>query len=261
MREDLECGDPTSDLVDRASSVKARIIAKRDGVVSGTSHATTIFGMKDCHTDIKIRDGHPVHNDEVIMMVHGIAADVLSLERVVLNLMSRMSGIATVTKKMASHLPHGVELLATRKTAPGLRIFDKEAVEAGGGRRHRMNLGEMIMIKDNHMAVTGHSLERIVKKALLQQREFEVEVDTPSDAILAAKLGAPIILLDNFTPDMILNTIESLKKNGLRDAVKLEASGGITDDNIAEYGATGIDYVSSGYITNSVTALDLSLEM
>lgn len=259
VQEDLGDGDPTGSLLGK-TTIQARIITRQDGVISGTRHAATIFSMKNCQTKILIQDRQHASAGDSVMEIHGDGAGMLSLERVALNLLSRMSGIATLTEQMASSLPEGVRLLSTRKTAPGLRIFDKEAVEDGGGMRHRMNLGGMIMIKDNHISVEG-SLERLIKKALLQKELFEVEVDTPSDCMLAATLGAPIILLDNFTPDMIHDVVSGLRDVGLRDSVKLEASGGITIENVVEYGATGVDYISTGYVTNSAPSLDMSLEV
>lgn len=259
IHEDLVDSDPTSSLLDR-TTIQARIITRQDGVISGMKHASTIFGMRECLVDILVQSGQRTRAGDTIMKIQGNAADILSLERITLNLISRMSGIATLTERMVSSLPEDVRLLSTRKTAPGLRVFDKEAVEDGGGMRHRMNLGGMIMIKDNHISVEG-SLERLIKKAQLQKGQFEVEVDTPSDCILAATMGAPIILLDNFTPEMIHETILELEDRGLRNSVKLEASGGITVENVAIYGTTGVDYISSGYITNSAPSLDMSLEV
>lgn len=259
IHEDLVDGDSTGALLDK-TTIQARIITRQDGIISGAKYASTIFGMRDCQAHVIIQDREYAHSGDTIMSIQGNAADMLSLERTALNLMSRMSGIATLTKRLVSSIPKDVRLLATRKTAPGLRIFDKEAVEDGGGMRHRMNLGEMIMIKDNHVSVEG-SLECLIKKAQLQKTQFEVEVDTLSDCMLAATLGAPIILLDNFTPDQIQNAILELERVGLRDSVKLEASGGITAENITLYGATGVDYISLGYITNSAPSLDMSLEV
>ena len=260
VQEDLAGGDPTSDLLEREATVRARIVSRQDGIVSGVGHAAAIFGMRACAADILVRDGERVAAGQTVMAVSGRAADVLALERVALNLLSRMSGIATLTARLVSELPEGVRLLATRKTAPGLRPFDKEAVEAGGGLRHRMNLGEMIMIKDNHISVDG-SADRLIRKARLAGGRFEVEADTCAAALAAAALKVPVILLDNFTPDMIRDTVGELKRRGLRDAVELEASGGINAGNVAEYGRTGVDYVSAGCVTNSAPALDLSLEV
>jgi nicotinate-nucleotide pyrophosphorylase (carboxylating) len=151
-------------------------------------------------------------------------------------------------------------LYSTRKTAPGLRYFDKEAVAMGGGKKHRMTLGDMIMIKDNHIAAEG-SLIRLIQKARKKGKTFEVEVDTPQDAVLAATHGVPIIMLDNFTPQKIPKTVLALKRLGLRNKVKLEASGGINLQNIRRYARCDIDMISVGSITNSVKAVDFSLEV
>ena len=259
IAEDLAGGDPTGDLLSDVS-VTGNLVSRQRGVVSGAAHAVDIFATRGCSCVVVVADGETVDAGGVIMTVSGRAADVLALERTALNLMSRMSGIATQAATLASRLPEGVWLLSTRKTAPGLRLFDKEAVEAGGGLRHRMTLGEMVMIKDNHIAAEG-SLERLVQRAMERGERFEVEVDTPQDALLAARLGAPMILLDNFDPADIRDTVAALEREGLRGDVALEASGGITLRNIDEYGKSGVDYVSVGSMTGSAPGLDLSLEL
>jgi len=157
-------------------------------------------------------------------------------------------------------IPKKTKLYATRKTAPGLRYFDKEAVEIGGGKKHRLRLDEMVMIKDNHIAV-GNSLSFIIKKAKRKYKKFEVEVENTLDAVLAAKEGATIIMLDNFSPTQIKRTIKVLKNQKLRNKVMLEASGGINSKNISKYGKTGVDIISVGSITNSVKGIDMSLEI
>ena len=171
-----------------------------------------------------------------------------------------MSGIATQTNYLVKKIPFKTKLYATRKTAPGLRYFDKEAVEIGGGKKHRLRLDEMIMIKDNHIAVSD-SLESLIKKAKKKYKKFEVEVENISDAVFAAKSGAAIIMLDNFTPSQIKKAITVLKKEKLRNKVLLEASGGISEKNISNYGKTGVDIISIGSITNSVKGIDMSLEI
>ena len=171
-----------------------------------------------------------------------------------------MSGIATQTNELVKKIPTlKTKLYATRKTAPGLRFFDKEAVMIGGGEKHRMSLDEMVMLKDNHLAV--EPLERLIKKARSKHKKIEVEVETQKDAINAAKAGANIIMLDNFSQKNISKTISTLKKLGLRNKVKLEASGGITTNNISSFAKTGVDMISVGSITNSVSGIDLSLEV
>ena len=174
-----------------------------------------------------------------------------------------MSGIATQTNYLVSQIKkHSkkTNLYSTRKTAPGLRYFDKEAVIVGGGRKHRMALDGMIMIKDNHLLLSN-SMEDIIKKARKKRRQVEVEVENQRDAILATKYGATIVMLDNFSPAQIKKTITALQKEKLRNKVRLEASGGINSKNIGAYAKTGVDMISVGSITNSVKGLDLSLEV
>jgi nicotinate-nucleotide pyrophosphorylase (carboxylating) len=171
-----------------------------------------------------------------------------------------MSGIATQTNHLVKKIPSKTKLYATRKTAPGLRYFDKEAVEIGGGKKHRLRLDEMVMIKDNHIAIED-SLLSLIKKTKKKYKKFEVEVENTKDAVLAANMGATIIMLDNFTPAQIKKTIQTLKDQKLRSKVLLEASGGITSKNISKYGQTGVDIISVGSITNSVKGIDMSLEI
>ncbi|HKC78530.1 MAG TPA: carboxylating nicotinate-nucleotide diphosphorylase, partial [Nitrosopumilaceae archaeon] len=198
-----------------------------------------------------------------IIIVSGYAHIILSCERTALNLLSRMSGIATQTNHLVNKIKKvnpKVKLYSTRKTVPGLRLFDKEAVKIGGGNRHRMSLDDMIMIKDNHLAVSD-SVWELVQKACKKYRTVEVEVEGLNDAILAAKAGASIIMLDNCSPNEISKIINILKKLHLRDKVKIEASGGIDVSNIQAYARTGVDMISVGKITSSVPGLDLSLEV
>ena len=259
VQEDLAWGDPAGDLLPD-KTIRAGVVARRRGVVSGVLYVDMIFAMRRCRTHVIIPDGDEVAAGQAVMEVTGRAADVLALERTALNLLSRMSGIATLARDLASRLPPGIRLLSTRKTAPGLRLFDKEAVEAGGGFRHRMALGDMIMIKDNHIAASG-SLESLVRAAVRRGGRFEVEVETPDEALLAARLGAPVILLDNLTVPLIRDVVSMLEREGLRRRLELEASGGITIRNISEYGRSGVDCVSVGYMTNSAPCLDMGLDV
>ena len=193
------------------------------------------------------------------MSIRGDARNILTCERNALNLLTRMNRIAAQTNKLVKKIPKKTKLYATRKTAPGLRYFDKEAVEIGGGKKHRLRLDEMVMIKDNHIAVEN-SLLSIIKKAKRKYKKFEVEVENTLDAVIAAKEGAAIIMLDNFSPSQIKRTIKVLKNQKLRNKVMLEASGGINSKNIFKYGQTGVDIISVGSITNSVKGIDMSLE-
>ena len=260
LAEDIGKGDITSNLLPR-KKISANIISKEKGILAGVQYAKQIFTSRGCKVKILKNDGFKIQPNQKIMAISGSAQAVLSCERTALNLLSRMSGIATQTntlvKKIKMTNPE-VKLYSTRKTAPGLRLFDKEAVEIGGGHKHRMSLDQMIMIKDNHIAVVG-SIYELIKKARKKHKTIEVEVENLRDAIVAAHTGASIIMLDNLSPKEISKIVDTLKKLRLRNKVKIEASGGINSTNIHSYARTEIDMISVGKITNSVTGLDLSL--
>jgi nicotinate-nucleotide pyrophosphorylase (carboxylating) len=258
--EDIGKGDITSLLLQK-KKISARIISRENAIIAGVNYVKEIFRLKKCNVKIIKKDGCEVKPDQTIMIISGNAAEILTCERTALNLLTRMSGIATLTNELIKKIPNKkTRLYATRKTAPGLRYFDKEAVKIGGGQKHRLTLSEMVMIKDNHIAVEG-SLLSLIRAAKKRYQKFEVEVENASDATLAAKEGATIIMLDNFSPNQIKKTIQILKDQRLRDKVLLEASGGINSKNIAKYGSTGVDIISVGSITNSVKGIDMSLEI
>ena len=260
LAEDLRKGDITSALLPR-KIIKAKIISRGEAVVAGTKYAKIIFSLKGSNVKILSKDGDKIMPNNTIMEIKGTPQAIFSCERTVLNLLSRMSGIATQTQKLVKKIPnHSTKLYSTRKTAPGLRFFDKEAVRIGGGQKHRMTLGDMVMLKDNHLAVTD-SLAKLITKAVKKHKKIEVEVENQKDAIIVAKAGASIIMLDNFSPSQIKKTIKKLKEKGLRKKVKLEASGGINEKNISSYAKTGVDMISIGSLTNSVKGIDLSLEV
>ena len=262
LSEDIQRGDITSALLSN-QKIKAKIISREQGVVAGVVFARNIFRLKGSAVRIFTKDGSRLKQNQTVLQVSGNAKSILSCERTVLNLLSRMSGIATQTNYLVSQIKkHSkkTNLYSTRKTAPGLRYFDKEAVIVGGGRKHRMALDDMIMIKDNHLLLSN-SMEDIIKKARKKRRQIEVEVENQRDAILATKYGATIVMLDNFSPAQIKKTITALQKEKLRNKVRLEASGGINSKNIGAYAKTGVDMISVGSITNSVKGLDLSLEV
>tara|TARA_Y100000590_G_scaffold906_1_gene1110 strand:+ start:143 stop:970 length:828 start_codon:yes stop_codon:yes gene_type:complete len=262
LAEDVGKGDITSKLLQK-KRINAKIITREKTIVAGVRFAREIFSLKKCKVQIKKKDGMLVKPNQTILEINGNAADILTCERTTLNLLSRMCGIATQTntlKKQVKSVGSKSKIFATRKTAPGLRFFDKEAVKIGGGEKHRMTLNEMIMIKDNHLALEG-SLLSLLTKAKKTRGKIEVEVETIKDAVLCAKLGADIIMLDNFSPDQIKKTIKRLDKSGLRKKIMLEASGRINSKNITKYAETNIDMISVGSITNSVNGVDLSLEI
>jgi len=262
ISEDIQGGDITSVLLPK-KKIKAKIISRQEGVLAGVKFAGDIFRLKGCNVKIIKKDGAKLKSNQIILQISGNAGTVLSCERTALNLLSRMSGIATQTNFLVSKIRkinRKTKLYSTRKTAPGLRFFDKEAIMIGGGHKHRMSLNDMVMIKDNHLLITN-SMEGIIKSARKRHKHVEVEVENQRDAILAASSGATIVMLDNFSPVQIKKTIAALQKKKLRNKVKLEASGGINSKNIAAYTKTGVDMISVGSITNSVSGLDLSLEV
>jgi len=262
ISEDIQGGDITSVLLPK-KKIKAKIISRQEGVLAGVKFAGDIFRLKGCNVKIIKKDGAKLKSNQIILQISGNAGTILSCERTALNLLSRMSGIATHTNLLVSKIRKinkKTKLYSTRKTAPGLRFFDKEAIMIGGGHKHRMSLNDMVMIKDNHLLVTN-SIEGIIKSARKRHKHVEVEVENQRDAILAASSGATIVMLDNSSPVQIKKTITALQKKKLRNKVKLEASGGINSKNITAYAKTGVDMISVGSITNSVKGLDLSLEV
>jgi len=262
LAEDIGKGDITSKLLPK-KKIKARIISRQNGIVAGTKFVKEIFSSKGCKVNIIKKDGSTVSPNQIILEISGSAQTILSCERTALNLLSRMSGIATKTQKLVKKIRtvnSRIKLYSTRKTAPGLRFFDKEAVKIGGGEKHRMSLDQMVMIKDNHLAV-ANSLPSLILKAKKKYKKIEVEVENQEDALLVASAGVTIIMLDNFTPKEIISTVNKLKKAKLRHRVKLEASGGINEKNISSFAKTGVDMISVGEITNSVSVVDYSLEI
>ena len=262
LDEDVGGGDITSKLLQKKKIV-AKIITREETIVAGTKFARDIFALKKCRVKIYQKDGKIAKVNQTILEINGNVKDILTCERTALNLLSRMCGIANKTnnlKKQIKSTGSKSRIFATRKTAPGLRFFDKEAVKIGGGEKHRMTLNEMIMIKDNHLAAE-QSVEGILHKAKKTRGKIEIEVESQRDAILCAKLGADIIMLDNFSPEKIKKTIKKLTELKLRNKVVLEASGRISSRNIKKYAETNVDMISVGSITNSVSGIDLSLEI
>jgi len=191
LAEDVGKGDITSALLEK-KKISAKIISREKAIVAGAAYAKEIFKLKGCKAKIMIKDGSKIKPNQTIMTVTGDADKILTCERTALNIITRMSGIATQTNELVKKIPNKTKLYATRKTAPGLRYFDKEAVEIGGGKKHRLRLDEMIMIKDNHIAVEN-SIASLIKKAKKRYKKFEVEVENTEDAVLAANEGATII--------------------------------------------------------------------
>ncbi|MGQ9624864.1 MAG: carboxylating nicotinate-nucleotide diphosphorylase [Candidatus Bathycorpusculaceae bacterium] len=267
LAEDVGQGDITTELtVPEGCVAEARVVTREGGVVAGIEEAKILLENLGLKVEALTTDGKGVKAKQTLLKIYGDARTILAVERTLLNLLSRMSGIATTTRKLVERIQKAgfkTKVACTRKTAPGLLYFDKKAVSMGGGDTHRLHLDDMILIKDNHIAIIG-TVEKAVKKAkegCSFSKKIEVEVTRLEEALAAARAGADIIMLDNFSPNQIKNAIKQLDKTGFRGKVLLEASGGITIENVLAYAATGVDTVSLGEITDSPKALDISLEI
>ena len=267
LADDTGSGDVTSAaVVPLGLASEAIVKAKEVGTLAGLEEATVLAESAGLKVKKEAKDGTEIRKGQTIMKLSGDARTILSIERTLLNLVSRMSGIATTTKKLAEKLRRAkseIKIAATRKTAPGLHYFDKKAVFIGGGDPHRLNLGDMILIKENHIVVAG-SIEKAMRSAKQNasfSKKIEIEVNTKEDALKAAEAGADIIMLDNFTPKQIEGAIELLRQAGFLGKILLEASGGITPENLWEYATTQIDMISLGALTHSTRALDLTLDI
>ena len=267
LAEDVGQGDITTALIVPAeSTATAEVIAKEPGVAAGTEEAKILLESLGLKVEAPVSDGEKIETKQTMMKIFGDMRTILSVERTLLNILSRMSGIATATRKLTEKLQKAglkTKIACTRKTAPGLLYFDKKAVLIGGGDTHRLHLDDMILIKDNHITMAGsvgEAVKKVREKASFSKK-IEVEVARVEDVLAAAKAGVDIIMLDNFSPKQIEKAIKLLKKAGFLGNVLLEASGGIKTENIIEFASTGVDIVSLGEITDSTRALDISLEI
>ncbi len=255
IEEDAFYGDVTF-LPDR--EVKAVIVAKENFVLSGVELAEACFEVCGANVVVEKRDGEIVKNGEAIIAVEGNSSDVLLAERTALNAIQRMSGIATATRKLVDMVKdYGVKIAATRKTTPGFRIFEKLAVVHGGGDPHRMSLSDCVILKDNHLKL--FELEEAIKAVKISfTKKVEVEVNSVKDAVKAALAGADIVMLDNMSVEEVKLAVSEVRK--VSDAI-LEASGRITPDNVVDYAKTGVDVISSGWVTHSSRAVDVSMRV
>jgi nicotinate-nucleotide pyrophosphorylase (carboxylating) len=261
VSEDLGEWDDSSNLVPEMEA-KASIIAKEDCIISGLSEAKEILTYFGLRAELLYDEGEFVPAGGIVISIYGNARKILQSERLVLNFMARMSGISTLTRECVLRAKGRTRVAATRKTTPGFRLYEKKAVFLGGGDTHRFNLSDAVLIKDNHIQLLG--LEECLRRAKSRAsftKKIEVEVESVEDMLLAAKNGADIIMFDNMPPSKIAKGIELLKKSGLRARVLLEASGGITLNDIEEYAACGVDVISLGAITRNARWTDLSLDI
>lgn len=265
FKEDIGDGDHSSlACVSENAQGKAKLIVKDDGILAGVELAEQIFHYYDStlKIDVFIKDGTKVKNGDIAFEVRGSSRSILATERLVLNFMQRMSGIATQTNKivkLVSEFP--VKILDTRKTTPGLRLIEKWAVRIGGGYNHRMGLYDMIMLKDNHIDYAGG-----IEKAITQTQEYlkkvgknlKIEIEVRNEKELHEVLeigGVNRIMLDNFSPERISEAMKVIPQ-----MYEVEASGGITMENIREYAKTGVGFISIGALTHNIKSLDMSLK-
>lgn len=267
LKEDIGHGDITSEaLINESQKAIGRLYFKEGGTTAGLEEAQTIFEILGCNVKLSFRDGVSVQAGKTLMEIKGPARALLSGERTALNIVGRMSGIATAVasaKNIISNVNPSVRIAATRKTAPGLRILDKKAVECGGGDTHRYRLDDCVLIKDNHLVLVP-SISKAISRArdkVSFTKKIEVEVRTLKEAIEASGSGADIVMFDNMSPKEIYQCLLSLREKGLQDGRLFEASGGITLDNLAEYAASGVDIISMGSLTHSVSNLDVKLKI
>ena len=261
LQEDITSEDVSTNAVMR-SAVKGTVdlIAKEDGIIAGLDVYARVFQILDEKTEISFnfKDGDAVKKGDLLGIVTGDIRVLLSGERVALNYLQRMSGIATYTKQVSKLLEGSkVALLDTRKTTPNCRVFEKYAVRIGGGCNHRYNLSDGVLLKDNHIGAAGSVAKAVAmaKEYAPFVRKIEIEVETMEQVKEAVEAGADIIMLDNMTPEMMKEAVELIAGRA-----QTECSGNITKENIAKILETGVDFVSSGALTHSAPILDISMK-
>ena len=265
LNEDIGQGDITTDFfVPETLHATGRITARENAIVSGTGAAAEVFRRVDLSIDIQIfrRDGDEVVAGDIIIEVRGLARSILKAERVALNFLQRLCGIATLTRQFVDAVGnHPAKILDTRKTTPGLRSLEKAAVVAGGGVNHRFGLYDMVLVKDNHLATFGGLSSFADRIHQLRKEQPNIRIEVEADDLEQARAfaevdGIDVILLDNMAPAQMREAV-ALKKNN----IQFEASGGVTLKNVKRVAATGIDYISIGGLTNAARAIDIGLEM
>lgn len=264
LREDAPHGDVTARATARGEEAEAEIVAREECVAAGLEEAGKVFEIVGARFERLVEDGDRVRDGEAVAEAEGMDADLLLAERTALNLMMRMSGIATATRdavERARQVNPDVRVAATRKTAPGLRHLDKRAVELGGGDPHRLDLSHAYLVKENHATIRG--LEEAAEAALNSAsfaQVVEVEVESVEEALTVAGMGVDALLLDNFSPDEVDRCLDALESELDGDRPLVEVSGGITPETVEDY-ARRADIVSMGWLTHSAPASDFSMRL
>lgn len=267
--EDIGSGDITSSSIVPTNKIVNAVILCNDlneAVTCGLHDAEVVFELCNCEAHPLMNDGSIVRKGDAVMQIRGDARSVLKAERTALNLIMRMSGIATITREFVN-LTHKyypeVKIAGTRKTAPGLRYFDKKAISIGGGYSHRMRLDDMVLIKDNHLAA-AESIERTIQTAkdnVGSAIRIECEVKSIEEAVRAAKAGVDVVMLDNFSPSEAERGVRAIRELHSCDEVEIELSGGINLGNVINYAKAKPNIISVGYLTHSSKAIDYSLSI
>ncbi len=266
LNEDISNGDITSDLfIDATSISNAEILSRESGILSGRNEITQIFNHFNIESNWLFQDGDSFSDNSQIVKLNGLSKSILLSERVSLNLLGHMSGIATSTNnavKITKQISPHTNISATRKTLPGLRKYEKYSVIVGGGLPHRYDLNEMILIKDNHSKLINNLEKSVnsVRNQIGSSKKIELEVDSLESAMKAINLDIDIILLDNMQPEDILKFMNKIKSISQKIPL-IEASGGITMSNLQNYASTGVDIISMGALTHSSKSIDLSLQI
>ncbi len=262
LQEDLGGGDITSDALFTDEQGHAHILAKEQCIIAGLEEAERVFRKTGAVVKTIINDGEVVKPSAIIAEIKGPLRSILKAERLALNFLGRLSGIATETRELVelcrTYNPT-ISIAATRKTTPGFRSYEKKAVILGGGEPHRYGLYDAIMIKDNHIRGVGSLKQAITKvQSRLPAMPIEVEVETEKDALTAARMHVAVIMLDNFSPEKGEKVAKNIRK--IHNDILIEVSGGITRNNIIDY-ASFADRISLGYLTHSIKSKDFSLEL
>lgn len=269
LDEDVGAGDVTTDtIVPAAARVSGRLVARAEGVVAGLPVAAAVFTALDAEVRLTpdVAEGARVAAGAVLARVEGPARPVLTGERTALNFLQRLSGIATRARRYADEIAGtSARIYDTRKTTPGWRILEKYAVRCGGAQNHRVGLFDQILIKDNHVALRPDldmaGLVRLARSAAPAGMLIEVEVDTLGQLLAVLPARPDIILLDNMTPTMVAECVRAVRQAGVGYRPELEASGGITLENVRAFALAGVDRISIGAITHSAPSLDISLDL
>lgn len=265
LDEDEGFGDITSNaVVDEAKEVNAYIVSKDDGILAGINIIRDLFEEYGVNVTFWLKDGSKISQGDVLISFNGNARTILLLERTALNLIMRMSGVATAADYYVGLVKDSnVRVAGTRKTSPAIGKFDKYALKVGGADTHRFALDDMVLIKDNHIAACGTPLKSLLKakKNTSFSKKIEIEVETLTDAIECVKNGADIVMLDNMNSGEVKEVIDELEKLNIRQNSLIEVSGGITDETIKEYADLGVDIISIGALTHSSRSLNFSLKI